>query len=454
MDITEIVSKQKAYFASGKTRGVSFRIEMLKKLRHAILENEQAILEALAGDLGKTDFEAFVTEVFIVLNELSYALKHCRKWARPVRVSAGIINFPSTGRIYPDPYGTVLVMSPWNYPFQLAVAPLVAAVAAGNTVVLKPSNYSPATSAVIRSIAASCFPPEYVAVVEGGREANQGLLREQFDYIFFTGGVTVGKLVMESAARFLTPVTLELGGKSPCIVDETADIDTAARRIVWGKCLNSGQTCVAPDYIMAHRDIKDALVEKLIFYIKKSYGEEPCRNPEFPCIINDKHFSRLNALIAGSRTVYGGHSDAGSRKISPAIADGVSWDDPVMQEEIFGPILPVMTFSSLEDAVAQINGRPHPLALYFFTSRNDRSRYVLSSVRFGGGCINDTVVHLTSDRLPFGGVGNSGMGNYHGKAGFDTFTHYKSILKKSVLIDIPIRYAPFGNKYRRFRRFL
>ncbi|MDR2897516.1 MAG: aldehyde dehydrogenase [Spirochaetaceae bacterium] len=454
IDSTEMLIKQRAFFESGKTRPRQFRSEMLRKLKEAILSSEQDILAALHEDLGKSDFEAYATEVSIVLNELSYAQRHLRSWMRPRRASTGIINFPSHGRVYPDPYGVCLIMSPWNYPFQLAIAPLVAAIAAGNTVVLKPSNYAPAVSAVMAKLLESAFPPEYITVIQGGREANQGLLKEQFDYIFFTGGVTVGKLVMESASRYLTPVTLELGGKSPCIVDETADIKVAAKRIAWGKCINSGQTCVAPDYILAHESIKQELISEIGKNITRFFGADPSTNPEFPKIINAKHFQRLSGLLKTGKLAFGGSTNEAERRIAPTVFEDVRWEDPIMQEEIFGPILPVITFTDLNDAIASINRRPHPLALYLFTSSKEREKRVLSLVRFGGGCVNDTVMHLTSDSLPFGGVGESGMGNYHGKSGFDTFTHYKSVLKKSTAIDVPARYPPYKGKYRLLRPFI
>ncbi|MDR1748729.1 MAG: aldehyde dehydrogenase [Spirochaetaceae bacterium] len=454
MDITEMLVNQRRFFESGKTLPRQFRGEMLGKLREAILRKEQEILAALHEDLGKSDFEAYATEVSIVLNELAYVRKRLRSWMRPRRASAGIINFPSGGRIYPDPYGVCLIMAPWNYPFQLSFAPLIAAMAAGNTVILKPSNYAPAISAVMEKLLTEVFPPEYIAVVEGGREANQGLLCERFDYIFFTGGVTVGKLVMESASRYLTPVTLELGGKSPCIVDETADIKLAAKRIAWGKCINSGQTCVAPDYILAHESVKKELVAEIGKNITLFFGEDPSSNPEFPKIINEKHFQRLKELLKTGKIACGGNTNEAERRISPTVFEDTRWEDAIMQEEIFGPILPVLTFTDLNDAIASINRRPHPLALYLFTSSKERENRVIHSVRFGGGCINDTVMHLTGDSMPFGGVGESGMGSYHGKAGFDTFTHYKSVLKKSTVIDIPARYPPYKGKYRLLRPFL
>lgn len=457
MNISEIVQKQRVYFSSNETRNIGFRRNMLLALQKAINTHESDILSALHEDLGKGDFEAFTTEIFMVQNELRHALKKLRSWTKPRRVANSLFNFPSKSTIYPQPYGVTLIMSPWNYPFQLTMVPVIASIAAGNTIVLKPSEYASATSRIIATIIEEVFQSEYVRVILGGREANQGLLKERFDYIFFTGGVTVGKLVMENASQFLTPVTLELGGKSPCIVDKNASIPLAAKRIIWGKCINSGQTCVAPDYILVHESVKEYLIAELKKNITAFYGETPCENSEFPNIINQKHFDRLCALIASApahTVVHGGKSQALTRKIDPTVLTGVQWGDEIMQEEIFGPILPILTFKSIDEVVVQVNAHESPLALYLFTNDESVKKQILNEIPFGGGCINDTVMHLVSDTMPFGGVGNSGMGNYHGKFGFDTFTHYKSVLEKSTVIDIPVRYAPFKGKYAFFRKFL
>ncbi len=437
---------QRAYFGKGECKDVNFRIAQLKKLYQWICEHEQEIMDALYQDLNKSPFEAYATEIGIVKEEIKYTLKHLRKWAAPKRVRTPITQFPSKSFIYPEPYGVVLIMSPWNYPFQLTIAPLAGAMCAGNCAVVKPSAYSPATARLMAGMIKELFSEEYIAVVEGGREANQALLDEKFDYIFFTGSVNVGKYVMEKASAHLTPVSLELGGKSPCIVDETADIKLAARRIVWGKFLNSGQTCVAPDYILVQRSVKDKLIKQIGKCIRKMYGRDALANEEYPKMINEKHFDRVLGLMEGAHIVSGGESDRARLKIAPTILDQVNWESAVMQEEIFGPLLPVLTFYDIKEVIQMVNARPEPLALYYFTKDKRREGKVLKHISYGGGCINDTVVHLATSYMPFGGVGNSGMGGYHGKDSFDTFTHRKSIMKKSLLIDVPIRYAPFKNK--------
>lgn len=437
---------QRAYFGKGECKDVNFRIAQLKKLYQWICEHEQEIMDALYQDLNKSPFEAYATEIGIVKEEIKYTLKHLRKWAAPKRVRTPITQFPSKSFIYPEPYGVVLIMSPWNYPFQLTIAPLAGAMCAGNCAVVKPSAYSPATTRLMAGMIKELFSEEYIAVVEGGREANQALLDEKFDYIFFTGSVNVGKYVMEKASAHLTPVSLELGGKSPCIVDETADIKLAAKRIVWGKFLNSGQTCVAPDYILVQRSVKDKLIKQIGKCIRKMYGKDALANEEYPKMINEKHFDRVLGLMEGAHIVSGGESDRARLKIAPTILDQVDWESAVMQEEIFGPLLPVLTFYDIKEVIQMVNARPSPLALYYFTKDKRREGKVLKHISYGGGCINDTVVHLATSHMPFGGVGNSGMGGYHGKDSFDTFTHRKSIMKKSLLIDVPIRYAPFKNK--------
>lgn len=464
LPVQTLVEKQRAYFNSGATRPVAFRKAQLKKLRDAILSHEADILGATQADLGKSDFEAFITEIVLVLDEIKLMLKKCSAWARPERRRAGLFNFPAKARAYKEPHGVCLIMSPWNYPFQLAIMPLIGAIAAGNTAIVKPSAYSAATSAIIARIIGETFPMGYVAAIEGGRDVNQDLLKQHFDYIFFTGSVAVGKLVMESASRFLTPVTLELGGKSPCIVDRTADIDLSARRAVWGKCLNSGQTCIAPDYFLVHESVKDEFISKMQRYISKFYGASPHLNPEFPRIINRHHFDRLSALIAGAaagrasgtsaRIVSGGRSDPDSLKIEPTIIEGVEWEDEVMKEELFGPILPVIGWNDESEIVDRILSRPRPLALYLFSKDKSQQRRIIDSVPFGGGCVNDTVMHVGTSDMPFGGTGASGMGGYHGKNSFDTFSRVKSVIHKSVLIDVPVRYAPFAGKYKTFRKFL
>lgn len=445
-DYREILRKQKDFFMKGETRQVEFRLRQLRKMEEWIVENEQKIMEALRKDLHKSAFEAYATEIGFVKEEIRYTLKHLAGWAKPRRVPTPVTQFWSTSFIYPEPYGSVLIMSPWNYPFQLTIAPLVGAVCAGNCAVVKPSAYSAHTSSLIARMIRELFPPKYVTVIEGGRKENEALLQQKFDYIFFTGSVSVGKYVMEKAAAHLTPVSLELGGKSPCIVDETADLSLAAKRIVWGKLLNCGQTCVAPDYLLVQKSVKDKLLKQMKRQIEKMYGPDPCRSEDYPKMINQKHFDRVMGLIRDAHVVCGGGSRKETLQIEPTILDGVSWDHPVMQEEIFGPVLPVLTFYDLKEAANQINARPKPLALYLFTRKKDREDYVLKHISYGGGCINDTIVHLATPYMPFGGVGDSGMGGYHGKTSFDTFSHTKSIMKKSCLIDLPVRYAPFKKK--------
>lgn len=454
IEYKSILHAQRAYFQTGDTKDVEFRIRQLKKLYQWIEVHEQEIMDALYQDLNKSNFEAYATEIGIVKEEIRYTLKHLRKWAAPKRVPTPITQFPSKSFVYPEPYGIVLIMSPWNYPFQLTIAPLVGAICAGNCAVVKPSAYSPHTTKVMADMLKELFPEKYIAVVEGGRQENQALLNERFDYIFFTGSVNVGKYVMEKASAHLTPVSLELGGKSPCIVDETADLKLAAKRIVWGKFLNCGQTCVAPDYILVQNSVKDKLVRYMEKYICKMFGKEPMQNPEYPKMINEKHFNRVLGLTEQTHIVCGGGSDAGKLKIEPTILDQVTWESPVMQEEIFGPILPVLTFYDIEEAIQMVNARPRPLALYYFTKDKQREAMMLKQVSYGGGCINDTIVHLATSHMPFGGVGNSGMGGYHGKDSFDTFTHKKSIMKKSLLLDIPIRYAPFKNKLNILKKLM
>ena len=380
-------------------------------------------------------------------------LKHTPRFAREKRVRTPLAQFHSRSCQKPSPYGVTLIMSPWNYPFMLTLSPLADALAAGNTAVVKPSAYSPHTSDVILRILSQCFEPKYVAVVTGGRAENTCLLREHFDYIFFTGSQTVGKEVMRNAAEHLTPVTLELGGKSPCIVDQTANIKLAARRIVFGKYLNCGQTCVAPDYIYCHRSVKDKLVSEVKKQIQKQYGKQPLSNPDYGKIINEKHFDRILGLIDKKKVVHGGSSDRKALRIEPTVLDNVTFSDAVMQEEIFGPVMPILVFDSLDEVIRTVNAMPHPLALYLFTSDNAAAKKVTSRCGFGGGCINDTIIHLATTEMGFGGFGESGMGAYHGKIGFDTFSHYKSIVDKKTWIDLPMRYQPYRKMHEKMVRF-
>ena len=442
-----ILSEQRLFFAKGNTKNVAFRKNSLKRLESWIRKHDTEVMAALRQDLNKAPFEAYATEVGVVLDELRHTIRHINKWSANKRVRSTIKNFPSKCFIRSEPYGIVLFMSPWNYPFMLTISPLIGAVAAGNCAVVKPSAYSPNTSALINRMIKDVFDTSHVTVVTGGRKENATLLTHKFDYICFTGSTAVGKVVMEAAAKHLTPVTLELGGKSPCIVDETANLKLAARRIVWGKFINAGQTCVAPDYLLVQKSIKDKLLKEVVSCIKEFFSESPCDNTEYAKIINEKHFTRLLALMQNERVIVGGHSNAQTMQIAPTILDDVAWDSPVMQEEIFGPILPVLTFDSLVQAVEWVNARPKPLALYIFTTSKHNERSILMDISYGGGCVNDTVVQLSISRLPFGGIGDSGMGGYHGKYGFETFSHKKSILKKSLLLDIPLRYPPYKELY-------
>lgn len=448
-EIRDITEKQRAYFASGATREVKAREEALKKLRDCILKNEQNINAALKKDLGKSSAESYMCETGLVLSEISHMLKHVRSYAKEKTVPTSLAQFCSRSYKKASPRGTVLIMSPWNYPFLLTMDPLVDAIAAGNTAVIKPSAYSPHTGELIRRIIGECFETSYVAVVTGGRAENTCLLKQKFDYIFFTGSQTVGKEVMRQAAENLTPVTLELGGKSPCVVEKSADIRLAAKRIVFGKYLNCGQTCVAPDYVYCDRAVKDELVEEIGRQIRRQFGKDPLKNSSYGKIINEKHFHRLLGLMDAKKTVYGGRSDEKTLKIEPTLLDNVTFRDAVMQEEIFGPILPVLAYDTFDGAIENIRSMPHPLALYIFTSDKAAAEKITSRVGFGGGCINDTIIHLATSEMGFGGFGESGMGAYHGKAGFDTFTHYKSIVDKKTWLDLPMRYQPYKRTYDR-----
>lgn len=452
-EIKDLVTRQRSYFQSGATLPVSARLAALRRLYNAISSHEKEIRRALQKDLGKSGFESYMCETGMVLEEISYMLKHTPKFAREQRVHTPLAQFCSRSYKKPSPYGVTLIMSPWNYPFMLTLSPLADALAAGNTAVVKPSAYSPYTSEVLLSILTECFDPKYVAVVTGGRAENTCLLREHFDYIFFTGSQAVGKEVMRSAAEHLTPVTLELGGKSPCIVDQTADIRLAARRIVFGKYLNCGQTCVAPDYVYCHRSVKDQLIKEVQKQIRRQYGKQPLHSSDYGKIINEKHFDRILGLIDEKKVVHGGGSDRSTLRIEPTVMDNVTFSDAVMQEEIFGPVMPILVFDSLDEVIRRINSMPHPLALYIFTSDEKTARKVTTRCGFGGGCINDTIIHLATSEMGFGGFGESGMGAYHGKTGFDTFTHYKSIVDKKTWIDLPMRYQPYRKGAEKLVRF-
>lgn len=447
-----LLENQRKYFQTGATLDVAFRIEMLKKLKKEIKAHESEINDALQADLGKSAFESYMCETGMALSEISYMLRHIRHFATPKRVRSPLAQFPSSSYTQPSPHGCVLIMSPWNYPFMLTIAPLANAIAAGNTILLKPSAYSPATSAIIEKIIRKCFPAEYIAVVTGGHNENAHLLEMKFDFIFFTGSQAVGKEVLRHAAERLTPVVLELGGKSPCIVDATANLSLAARRIVFGKYLNCGQTCVAPDFILCESTIKDKLIQEIDRQIRIQFGENPLDNPEYGKIITEKHFDRLGNLMDQSKIIIGGESNRQTLQIAPTVLTNISWQSAIMQEEIFGPLMPVLTFNRFEEVVPLLSSRPKPLALYIFSENRTHISAVMKRCAFGGGCVNDTIIHLATSEMPFGGVGESGMGAYHGKAGFEAFSHIKSIVNKKTCLDLPMRYHPYRKFYKKLLR--
>jgi aldehyde dehydrogenase (NAD+) len=447
MDFNELVGKQRMFFQSGGTRSLKFRLDMLRKLQSVIRDNEELINAAMKQDLNKCPDEVYMTETGLVLDELKYHIRHTAGWMKERTVRTPLVQFPSRSFVSPEPYGVALIMSPWNYPVLLCLDPLVGAISAGCTAVVKPSAYTPATSSALAQMLASVFPPEYIAVVEGGREQNAALLEQEFDYIFFTGSPSVGHLVMEKASKHLTPVTLELGGKSPVIVDETADIPVAARRIAFGKVLNAGQTCIEPDYLFIHESVKDRFITE---YKKALNGFFPDGDMSaMNVIVNEKHFNRVKALLGSGTVAAGGQTDPSRRFIAPTLLDNVSPDSPIMQEEIFGPILPMIAYTDIETCIRYIADHPRPLALYLFTSDKKQEKRILSTCSFGGGCINDTIIHIATSEMPFGGVGASGMGSYHGKKSFDTFTHYRSMVKKATWLDLPVRYRPYTSLKRR-----
>ena len=454
-EIKDILQQQNHFFSSGKTIPAEFRLKQLESLKEAMIRHEADLAAALKEDLGKSRMESYMCEIGLTLSELTWMQKHLRSLMRSKRVSTPAAQFPAKSFRSPSPYGTVLIMSPWNYPVLLTLDPLIDAIAAGNTAVVKPSAYAPCTFDVMKTMIEECFPAHYVAVVDGGRAENQALLQQRFDMIFFTGGKTVGREVLRHAAEYLTPVTLELGGKSPCIVDSTAKIRLAAKRIVFGKYLNCGQTCVAPDYILCDKRIRDELITAILAEIEKQFGKEPLKNPNYGKIINEKHFERILGLINREKLVYGGQSEPELLRIAPTVLNNITWDDAVMGEEIFGPLLPILTFDTLDEALDTVESHPHPLALYFFSEDKAAQKKVLDTCRFGGGCINDTIIHLATSDMPFGGVGESGMGSYHGRVGFETFSHYRSIVDKKTWMDLPIRYQKYtGLKEKMMRMFL
>ncbi|WP_066426223.1 aldehyde dehydrogenase [Anabaena sp. 4-3] len=451
--IQDIIAKQRKFFQTGKTKEIAFRLEQLKMLKQLVLENESAIIQALNQDLHKPEFETYATEIGGI-KEINYAIKNLKSWTQPKKAPVPADFFTYSARIYPEPLGVILIIGPWNYPFNLIISPLVGAIAAGNCAIIKPSELAPHTSKLLAELISKYFPSEYIAVVEGGVETSQQLLQEKFDHIFFTGGTAIGKIVMEAAAKHLTPVTLELGGKSPCIVDTEINLEHTARRITWGKFINAGQTCVAPDYLLVNRKIKPDLITALRKTIKEFYGDNPANSPDFARIINQKHFTRLSQLIKHGEIIIGGDINPEERYIAPTIIDRVSLTDPIMQEEIFGPILPIIEYTDIQEAIALINSQPKPLALYLFSHNKNLQQSILKETSSGGVCLNDTIMQVGISSLPFGGVGNSGIGSYHGKASFDTFSHYKSVLKNTFWLDLNWRYAPYKDKLSLLKRII
>lgn len=450
----QIVSTQHHFFRQGKSRAVAYRKRQLKKLKNLLQDHEEAFFEALNADFRKPAFETYATELFILYQEIDLLLENLTEWAKPQKVRGSIFNFPSKNYIYPQPYGVSLVIGAWNYPLHLSVNPVLGSMAAGNCTIIKPSELAGHSSALMAEIINKAFDPGYLHVVEGGAETSKELLKQPLDYIFFTGSQRVGKIIMKAAAEQLTPVTLELGGKSPAIVDQTADLATAARRIAWGKFMNAGQTCVSPDYVYAHESVKEDLLELFRKNIETFYGDAPRRSPDFARIINQTHFERIKNLIDPGKVVAGGQTSAEERYIAPTIMDGVTWDDEVMQEEIFGPILPVLSFKNVDNVIASILARNKPLALYLFSKDKETQQKITEQLPFGGGCINDTVAHLANPELDFGGLGNSGIGSYHGKTSFDLFSHHKSIMKKGHWPDIPLRYPPYKDNLKWLKKIV
>ncbi|MGD8427367.1 MAG: aldehyde dehydrogenase [Balneolaceae bacterium] len=444
----QVVRRQHQFFEQGKSRSVTFRKKQLKKLKGILLESEEAFYEALRADFKKPPFETYATELFILYQEIEHLHGDLSAWAAPQKVRGSIFNFPSKNFIYPQPYGVSLVIGAWNYPLHLTLNPVLGSMAAGNCTIIKPSELASHTSSLIAEIINSNFDPGYLHVVEGGAEITQSILSEPLDYIFFTGSQRVGKIIMKAAAEQLTPVTLELGGKSPAIIDETADLSTAARRIAWGKFMNAGQTCVSPDYVYVHTSRRDEFFELLQKNITGFYGEDPSQSPDFAHIINRNHFERLENMIDPQKVLIGGKTKPEERYIEPTVMTNINWDDKVMQNEIFGPILPVLSFQDMDGVIASIKVRSKPLALYLFSKNKTTQERVINGIPFGGGCINDTVAHLANPELDFGGVGHSGIGSYHGKKSFDLFSHQKSIMKKGTWLDIPLRYPPYRNNLK------
>lgn len=454
--IDEILRQQNSFFISQRTKAIGYRLVYLKKFQKALLKHEEAICKAIYEDFKKPKFESMVTETQMVLSELKYIINHLEVWSKPIRVKGNLANFPSFNWMYHEPYGKVLIIAPWNYPFLLTVSPLIGALAAGNTVVLKPSELSPNTSRAILHLVTEVFPEEYVAVCEGGVEVSQTLLEQKWEYIFFTGSTHIGKLVYQRAAAQLTPVTLELGGKNPCIVDESAAIDLAAKRITWGKFMNAGQTCIAPDYILVHKTVKSKLVQALQKHIRNFYGEDMEASKDFARIATQKHYDSLRKKLMGQEVLFGGENNDKTRFLSPTLVNEPGLESPLMQDEIFGPILPILSYDSESTLEKIITRYEKPLSLYIFSTRKNFQKKMVQKFGFGGGAINDVVVHIANKNLPFGGVGNSGIGAYHGKHSFELFSHKKAILKRPNWMDVPFRYAPYKLpiKWARYFRHL
>lgn len=452
METKLILEAQKQYFLTRATRDVRMLKNLLSKLRAEILEKEEAIYEALYKDFKKSKFEAYMSEVGIVISEIDATLKHINSWSKPKRVRAAGLNFPSKDFIYSEPYGTVLIIAPWNYPFQLAVAPLIAAIAAGNTVVVKPSEHTPHTSQILEDILSAVFISEHVKVIQGGVPETTLLLKERWDYIFFTGSVGVGKIVAKAAAPYLTPLTLELGGKNPCIIDGSMSIQLVAKRLVWGKFVNAGQTCIAPDYLVVHSSVKEELISNLKAEIIKAYGKNPQTSPDYPRIVNTAHLSRLTNMLTDSEVVFGGSYDVSDCYLAPTLIDEPSMDSEVMKDEIFGPVLPILSYETENDIQSILSQYEKPLGFYVFSNNSSFYKKMIETYSFGGGTINDTMIHFGNSKLPFGGVGESGIGTYHGRLGFDTFSHKKGIVIKANWLDIPLRYAPYKNKLNYLKR--
>ncbi|MDK0538772.1 aldehyde dehydrogenase [Clostridium perfringens] len=446
--LKEKINKQREYFSTGETKDINFRIEKLKKLRDVLKSEEEKVFEALKKDLMKSSFESYVTEVAMVYDEINMHIKNIKKWSKKRRVKTPLVQFPAKSFIQLEPYGVVLIIGPFNYPFMLTMDPLIGAIAAGNTAVIKPSESAPETSKILKEILEKVFDEKYVLHVnpERGKEVVEELLKEKFDYIFFTGSATVGKIVMKAASQYLTPVTLELGGKSPCIIDEDCKVELAARRIVWGKLMNSGQTCVAPDYLYVHKDIEEEFIKKLEEEIKNQFGDNPLESKDYSKMVNEREFNRVLSYIDKEKLVFGGNYNRKTFQIEPTILKNITWDDPVMEREIFGPIFPILTFENLDEVIRVVNSKDKPLALYYFSEDKNKIEKVLNSTSSGGVTINDTLVHVSSSYLPFGGVGNSGMGEYHGKYSFDLFSNKKGVMNRKTFLDLKIRYAPFQNK--------